>query len=159
VTPAEPSLAHSIVAYGAGLDAEIGLLRQLDALSDRQRTATDANDIEGLARCTDERTALMSALVKLEFELKPVRDQLARSSTEAAGLPGFATLVRRHREAAALVATILQADEKTLEALRQAEHARRLAAQAIETGETTLAAYRRVVAPSPASAALLDERG
>jgi hypothetical protein len=44
-------------------------------------------------------------------------------------------------------------------ALRDAEAARRFAAQAIDAGETTLAAYRRVVAPPPASAAIVDERG
>jgi hypothetical protein len=43
--------------------------------------------------------------------------------------------------------------------LREAEIARRFAAQAIEAGENTLAAYRRVVAPPLASASLLNKRG
>jgi hypothetical protein len=46
-----------------------------------------------------------------------------------------------------------------LQALRNAEHARRLAAQTLEQGESTLAAYRRVVTPALESATLVNRRG
>ena len=44
-------------------------------------------------------------------------------------------------------------------ALREAEVARREATQAIEAGETTLNAYRRVINPSLSVPSLVDRRG
>jgi hypothetical protein len=155
----EIPLTQAVTAYTAGLDAEIVLLRQLDRLAGRQREADAVHDVEVLTQCTDERTQLMASLVALEHQLRPVRDVLADSQRQAAVLPGFVALVQKHREAAALVAQILHHDQQTLDALRDAEQARRFAAQTIEAGETTLAAYRRVVAPPPSHAALIDERG
>ena len=58
-----------------------------------------------------------------------------------------------------MVAKILGEDRTTLDALADAERARRLAAQTIEAGEATLAAYRRVILPSPGSAGLVSRRG
>ncbi len=159
MNPSEIPLAQAVANYTAGLDAEILLLRQLDRLAGRQREADAMHDVDVLSRCTDERTQLMTGLVALEHQLRPVRDLLTDSQRQAAQLPGFAALVTRHREAAALVAQILHHDQQTLDALRDAEMARRFAAQTIEAGETTLAAYRRVVAPPPTHAALIDERG
>jgi hypothetical protein len=159
VNPSEIPLAQAVASYTAGLDAEIVLLRQLDRLAGRQREADAMHDVDVLTRCTDERTQLMTGLVALEHQLRPVRDLLADSQRQASQLPGFAALVLRHREAATLVAQILNQDQQTLDALRDAEEARRFAAHTIEAGETTLAAYRRVVAPPPTHAALIDERG
>jgi hypothetical protein len=159
VSTFESPLVRAVATYAAGLEAEIALLRQLERLAAQQREADAMRDVDVLNRCTDERTQLMAGLVALEHQLRPVRDLLADSQREAARLPGFSALVLRHREAAALVAQILHQDEQTLNALRDAEQARRFAAQTIEAGETTLAAYRRVVAPPPSHAALIDERG
>lgn len=53
---------------------------------------------------------------------------------------------------------ILGADEQTVRALRDANLARRAAAQVLEQGEATLAAYRRVVTPS-SSPTLVSFRG
>jgi hypothetical protein len=44
-------------------------------------------------------------------------------------------------------------------ALREAEIARRTASQAIEAGEHTLAAYRRVISPSVSGPSLVDRHG
>ena len=152
-------LPQIIAAYEAGLDAELGLLRQLDALSVQQRDATAADDVEQLTRASDARDRLLTALVTVESDLQPLRQQLVRMRAEAARLPGFDILVAKHRDASQLTSRILTVDQGTVAALRAAETARRFAAQAIEAGETTLAAYRRVVAPPPASAAIVDERG
>jgi hypothetical protein len=54
---------------------------------------------------------------------------------------------------------VLTVDEGSLEALKEAELARRVAAQALEQGESTLAAYRRVVTPTLKSATLVNRRG
>jgi len=50
-------------------------------------------------------------------------------------------------------------DQDSVQALKNAEQARHIAAQALEQGESTLAAYRRVVTPTLASATLVNRRG
>lgn len=153
------ALDAALSAYAAGLEAEMELLRQLAKLSAAQRAASGTADPDSLARFSDERTRLLNAIVTLEHELKPLRQQLAAGAPRAAHLPGFRDVAARHREAARLVTEIIAADQQTLAALREAEAARRFAAQTIEAGETTLAAYRRVVAPTPSTASIFDERG
>jgi hypothetical protein len=56
------------------------------------------------------------------------------------------------------VGGILKTDSASLEALAAAELARRDLARAMEQGETTLAAYRRVMM-TPPGATLVDRRG
>ena len=74
-------------------------------------------------------------------------------------MPGFAAVVECHRAAGALVSRIMASDEETAKALRDAEAARRFAAQTLDLGETTLSAYRRVVAPAPPGPAVVNQRG
>jgi hypothetical protein len=157
--PDAGALAAAIVAYATGLDAELDLLDRLERLSGRQREATVAHDVDAVAACSDERGQIIAALLAVEEDIKPWRALLARHSAEAAHLPGFDALVARHHQAARRVAAIIDADSTTLSALRDAEAARRAAAHAIEQGEATLAAYRRIIAPAPSSAAIVDERG
>ena len=64
-----------------------------------------------------------------------------------------------HRTAGDVVNGIMQADQETMAALREAEAARRIASQAIEAGEHTLAAYRRVISPAPSGPSLVDRHG
>jgi hypothetical protein len=73
-------------------------------------------------------------------------------------LPGYGEAVKLHREAIALVSGILTTDGESLDALAAAERARRETARAMEQGETTLAAYRRVMTALP-GATLVDRRG
>jgi hypothetical protein len=61
--------------------------------------------------------------------------------------------------AAALVADILAVGEETRELLRKAQEARTRLGQSLGTGETTLAAYRRVVAPQTPAASLVSTQG
>jgi hypothetical protein len=150
---------HALATYAAGLDAEMSLLDQLDAVSAAQRDASDSHDLAGVHHRTEERQRLLTHLVALEADLRPVRQSIALNHRGAEHLPTFRAVAERHRVAADLVAKILAADEVTLTALREAEIARRFAAQAIEAGENTLAAYRRVVSPPLTSASLLDKRG
>ena len=132
--------AHALAAYAAGLEAEISLLTQQDALS-------------------DDRERLLGHLVRVEHDLKPIRATIAAERMRATRHPQFAAVSRRHQEAAELVSRIITADEQTLAGLREAETARRFIAQAIEAGGQTLAAYRKVVTPTVSSAALIDRRG
>lgn len=152
-------LPDAIAAYAAGLEAEIAILRQVGALSARQREAGAANDIDGLALIGDQRDRLMASLVAVEHDIRPIRERLALDRDRASTLPGFEAVVALHRDAGRLVADILASDERTVGALRDAESARRFAAQTIELGEKTLSAYRRVVARPVSSASLFDSKG
>jgi len=135
------------------------LLRQVSGLSEAQRQATADNDLDGLEHVSTERDRLTTALVTLEAQLKPLRAVIAGNLDGVRQQPGFGMVVDLHREAEGLVSSILHEDRSTLEALATAERTRRMAARAIEAGEATLAAYRRVVAPGPGSASLVDRRG
>ena len=157
--PPAPDLLQTIAEYGAGLSAEIALLRQLDRLSRRQHQASKGDDMAAMSGVTSERERLLASLVTLEEQLRPQRAVLAANVASARLTPGFADVLARHREAGALVSTIMSTDRTTLEQLRSAEQRRRDTAHALETGEATLAAYRRVVAPALSSVGLLDRRG
>lgn len=151
--------ASAIAAYGAGLEAELALLRQLQRLAALQHEALAGSKLDLLPPIGDERERLMASLVEVEHQIKPLRQALAAARDQASATPGFDDIVALHRAAGQLVSTILSADQETTQALRDAEVARRFAAQAIEQGETTLAAYRRVIAPPLAGAALVDRHG
>jgi hypothetical protein len=152
-------LENLLATYGAGLEAELALLRQIKRLSASQQEASASHNLDALARVADERESLMRGLVTLEHELQPMRQTLASHQREASGLARFIEVAALHRTAAALVSTIMASDQITLQALRDAEDARRAAAQALEVGETTLGAYRRVIAPVLTHPALVDRRG
>jgi hypothetical protein len=152
-------LAPLLGQYRAGLDAEITLLRRLDALSTEQRDIATSGTLERLLPITEERERIMAALVEIEHGLKAIRLTLAGARDRLAGLEEFKDIARLHREAADLANAILAVDRHSVEALKAAELARRSAAQALEQGESTLAAYRRVVTPSLTSPTLLNRRG
>jgi hypothetical protein len=157
LTPAE--LSQALSAYASGLEAELALLNRVQELSTQQQDASQQHDAERLRSIADERTRLMSGLVRIEHEIRSARQRLADHQRAASALPGFDTVVRLHRTAAALVTGILAADQETMAALRAAEIARHEAAQAIEAGETTLNAYRRVLNPSAIGPSLVERRG
>ncbi len=153
-----PDLTRLIDEYRAGLEAEIAILRQLEETAGRQHAASTARDVDALCQAADERDRLMAALVTVEQQLRPVRRSLSEAKDAARHLPGYAEAVELHRAAIALVTDILRTDSSSVEALAAAELARRDLARAMEQGETTLAAYRRVMM-TPPGATLVDRRG
>jgi hypothetical protein len=155
---AESPLAALIDQYRAGLEAEIVILRRLEQTAVRQHGASASHDLAALNRASDDRDGLMAALVNIEGQLRTVRQTLSASRDQARHLAGYAEAVTLHGEAIALVSGILRTDEESLEVLAAAERARRDAARAMEQGETTLAAYRRVMTMLP-GATLVDRRG
>jgi hypothetical protein len=155
---AESPLVALIEQYRAGLEAELVILRRLEQTAARQREASAAQDLGALNRAADDRDGLMAALVNIEGQLRVVRQTLSASREEARHLPGYSEAVKLHREAIALVTGILNTDGESLDALAAAELARRETARAMEQGETTLAAYRRVMTALP-GATLVDRRG
>jgi hypothetical protein len=162
VRPPSPSMSpdlHAILAeYRAGLDAELALLRQLDDLSARQRMAATSSDSAALRDINSARDGVMRSLVEVEHEIVPLRAALAEARHALAGDRDFQAVAALHKDAAAMVTRIIASDEEAKRALEQAELARRSAATAMEKGETTLQAYRRVISPA-ANASLLNRRG
>ncbi|MGE0591243.1 MAG: hypothetical protein AB7G23_04720 [Vicinamibacterales bacterium] len=145
--------------YDAGLDAELHLLEQLKQLSARLQRATGGGEPVDLTEVADLRAQVMDSLVALEQDLKPLRLALFAQRAAIEETPAFQSVLARHGRAAALVADILALDRDSLQALNELNLARRVAADALERGETTLAAYRRVLAPPVANASLVNRRG
>ena len=154
-----PELAALVAEYRAGLDVELALLHRIQVLAEQQRTASRADDLPSLTAVSDERDRVMASLVTLEHQLKPMRQRLAKYYETLADDPRFVDLVSRHRQAGSHVSTIMSWDNDSLDALKKAEKARSFAARALEQGESTLAAYRRVVAPAVTAATLVDRKG
>src|SRR4029078_11890712 len=103
------------------------------------------------------RDRVMASLVTVESQLKPIRRVLLESLDLLKEHPEFAALAAPHHEAATLAADIVANDDQSLASLREAELARRYAAESLKQGETTLAAYRPLV-PPPLRHAHLAER-
>jgi hypothetical protein len=152
-------LAPLLEQYRSGLEAELSLLRQLAAVSARQREHMHAGHFERFEAAADDRDAIMRGLVTIAEDLRSVRHQLHEHHDLAVTLSGFAGVTALQREASALVASILETDQLSIAALADAELARRSAVASLERGESTLAAYRRVLAPPVSSATLVDRRG
>jgi hypothetical protein len=151
--------AQLLEQYGAGIDAELSLLRQLADVARDQHEVTAASDFGGFTRIADRRDTIMRNLVALEENLRTLREQLTTHRDVAVQVPGYADVVNRHREAADLVNRILATDQQSIASLADAELARRSAMASLERGESTLAAYRRVLSPPVSSAKLVDKLG
>lgn len=148
-----------VAEYKAGLEAEIAMLRRLVALAERGREVAQSRRLDALTEISDARDRIMASLVTVESQLQPIREALARQRERLVHLEAFAEVAALHREAAALATAIVDTDTDSLAALREADMARRFAAESLEKGESTLAAYRRVVMPSLANATLVNRRG
>lgn len=155
----EANLEQCLATYGAGLQAELALLHQLEPLALAQRAASERNDLEELTRIGEARARFMTALVQMEHELKPVRETLAMHLPAARRLAAFPDVLSRHRLAGEMIDRIMASDREVLQQLQDAERARREAAQSLESGEATLAAYRRVLTPRIESVGLVNRRG
>ena len=151
-------IAAVLDQYRAGLEAEINLLTRLEKVAARQHAASGLSDFHELAAAAEERDRLMAGLVSVEQELRTAREALTQVRDELTGQPQFEQTVHLHRAAIAMVKRILGTDQESLAALAAAETARREAARALEQGEVTLEAYRRLAA-TPLPATLVDRRG
>jgi hypothetical protein len=157
--PTDEQLVHLIDQYRAGLEAEIAILHQLAEAAHRQGADSGSGDADAFHKAADERDRLMQGLVTIEADMRPVRAKLSACREQASRLAGFADVASLHRDAAHRAAGILSTDQQSLRSLADAEVARRSAVAGIERGETTLAAYRRVLTPPLSSPTLVDRRG
>jgi hypothetical protein len=168
MTPAPPpdppalsrdALAELVDQYRSGIEAELNLLRQLAVIAEQQRSVTHDGNFAEFSEAADGRDEIMRSLVMLEETLRGIRHALTAQREQAAQIDGFDAVVALHREAAQLVGAILSTDQASLSALADAELARRSVVASLERGETTLEAYRRVLAPPVSSASLVNRRG
>ncbi len=150
---------EALLAYTAGLDVEIAILRQIEALGAEQRSAWARNDLLPLGPLATRRAALMHDLAATESRIAPLRDQLRGDLDRACRTPAYAAAEAQGRETQALVVRLMTADRRFLTDLETSLEARRREAHDLDTGGATLAAYRRIVAPAVASAALVDRLG
>lgn len=152
-------LSTALADYRTGLDAELSVLAQLQDLATRQRALPEPASPEALTTLALERERLLATLAGLEQQVLPIRTQLAAHVSLVRQMPGFAGIAERHQRAAALVAEITRLDDESLAVLQRAEVDRRVAAQSLETGEATLAAYRRTLQQPQAPAGFFTQRG
>jgi hypothetical protein len=152
-------LPQLVAHYRAGLEAEMTLLQRLQLLATEQRQLSERGDMEALSLVSDQRDRVTAGLVRIEHELKPVRSILLQHKPTLDRIREFQAVATLHQSAAALVERIVIEDRASLDALKQAEQARRFAAQSLEQGESTLAAYRRVVSPALPGASLVNRKG
>ena len=145
--------------FRRGLEAELALLRQLQAVAGQQRAVTDAHDFDRFHMLSDERDRLTRSLLAIEQDLAVTRAMLGGLRDEASSLPMYGTILALRQASTDLVTEILACDQEAMKALANAELARRAALASLERGEITLAAYRRVLAPPVSNANLLDSRG
>lgn len=155
----ERDLVDGLAQYRAGLEAQIALLVELEVVAARQRGVSAQRDYEQLGIEGEERDRLTRALVSLETTLQPVRGRLFDARDLMTRADGYSDVLALRQRATTLVSRILATDEESIQSLADAELARRATVASLEQGETTLAAYRRVLTPSLPHAALVDRRG
>jgi hypothetical protein len=145
--------------YATGLDAKINLLHQVRAHAERAEQELGNGGLpSSLVPFVDARNRLIDALLELDSQLVPLRNEIRAHRALAESRPGFPATSTLHSVADVLIREILAADGRTVDALRVAADSRRQAAQALEAGSQTLAAYRRILAPPPTHANLFEEK-
>ena len=152
-------LELTLEEFRKGLETELALLRQLQAVAAQQREVSAARDFDRFKIVSDERDRLTRSLLAIEQGLGDTRELLSRMRDEAAGIPVYGTVLALRQASTDLVNDILSSDRAAMKALADAEVARRAALASLERGENTLAAYRRVLAPPISNAGILDRRG
>lgn len=152
-------LATVLADYRTGLDTALQILSGLEDTAIRQRALPHLASAEELGALAETRQQQLTALSTLDQHLLPLRQHITADLDAARQMPGFPGIVERHRRMQELIASITRLDDESLEVLKQAEQERRAAAQSLDTGEATLAAYRRLLQQPQPSAGLFTQRG
>jgi hypothetical protein len=118
--------------YRAGLDAQLMLLHRLQAVALEQRRVTQTGSAGEVHATVEDRARVLGALVTVEQELKGLRELVAAAREDLAGLPAFQELADLHKEAADLVADIINLDRDSIESLEEGEQTRRIAAESFD---------------------------
>jgi hypothetical protein len=153
------TLDEALFAYTAGLDAELAILQQVEALAAEQRAVWARNELLPLGALATRRAALMHELTAVESRVAPLRDRVRADLDHARRSPGYAAAEARRVDVQARAAALMAADRQFLTDLEATLEGRRREVHDLDTGGATLAAYRRIVVPDVASAGLFDSRG
>jgi hypothetical protein len=145
--------------FRRGLETELALLRQLQAVAAGQREVSETRDFDRFQALSDERDRLTRSLLAMEHRLADTRASLADWRDQASGIPVYGTILALRQTSSSLINDILESDREAMRGLAEAEVARRAALSSLERGENTLAAYRRVLAAPASNAGLVDSRG
>lgn len=137
----------------------LGDLTSLLDCAQSQETAARAGDFAALEDATARRREIMQDVAAIDAELQAARARFASDAVAFRACPRFAEIDQVHGRARDLVASIASRDERVQAALTHARDRAGADAHQLEMGGTSLAAYRRVVAPPPDSAELVDRRG
>lgn len=152
-------LTGLVAEYRAALVAANALLDRLQEVADRQRDITSARNFGAFRAQADERERLMHGLMAIELHLRAMRASLAAHPKDVRIVPGFEEVARLQERATNRVGEILATDRRSIKVMADAELARRAALASLERGDTTLAAYRKVLAPPQTAATLVNRRG
>ena len=152
-------LELTLEEFRKGLETELALLRQLQAVALQQREISTARDFDRFKVVSDERDRLTRSLLAIEQGMAEQREMLAAFRDDAQGIPVYGSILALRQASTDLVNDILGCDREAMKVLADAEMARRAAMASLERGETTLAAYRKVLAPPVSNAGLVDRRG
>ena len=152
-------LELTLEEFRKGLETELALLRQLQAVALQQRESSTARDFDRFKVGGDERDRLTRSLLAIEQGMAEQREMLAAFRDDAQGIPVYGSILALRQASTDLVNDILGCDREAMKVLADAEMARRAAMASLERGETTLAAYRKVLAPPVSNAGLVDRRG
>jgi len=147
-----------VTRYLAGMRDELRTLSLLREVASAQRDAAAPGSGIDLARLVVQRQHLEGSLEELEDTLLPCR-QFLKAHPAPAGSSSAGELTRLHDSARTLVDDILSIDADTLARLHAERDTRQARLQQIDTGEATLAAYRRTVTGQQSRAELVDQRG
>src|SRR5687767_15521474 len=96
-------LPQLVAHYRAGLEAEMTLLQRLQLLATEQRQLSEQGDMEALSLVSDQRDRVTAGLVRIEHELKPVRNMLLQHKPMLDRIREFQAVATLHQSAAALV--------------------------------------------------------
>jgi hypothetical protein len=152
-------LQDSIEDYGRGVAAQLSLLDELAHLASRQHQAVLARDSVALDAAAADRDRILARVLALEDDLRPQRELLAQHLADANQLRGFAAVQQLHRLAEQRLADVIALDDETCTRLEGGDSSRRATAHALDAGEATLSAYRRIVSPAPSRSGIVDQRG
>lgn len=148
-------LDHYCESFGTLL----GHLTSLLDCAQSQEAAARAGDFAALEGATARRREIMLDVAAIDAALQVARVHFTTDAVAFRACQRFAEIDRFHGRARELVASIALRDERVQAALTHARDRAGADAHQLEMGGTSLAAYRRVVAPPPDSAELVDRRG
>lgn len=153
------ALATLLVEYRQDLEVQITLLERLLETAHDQYAASVPGGAHELAKACEERARVMRTLLEVERRQGERRDVLYRNIDVVGRFNGFSNVSALHRRAAQSVSDIEAIDNRTRERLSREQALRSATVHTLDAGETTLAAYRKVLTSGHEVSSLVDQHG